>query len=140
MGLPGLSRMTKNQLRDLASALFPGLCTDNLTVSAIREKIEELDIAQRNVRSSSSAGDSQPFTDGTGGNIGAPDCKCGELATIFRVSNRYSVNLGRLFWVCRKERDDPGRCNYFAWHDAIVCDLGVQTPDAPSSSTVDGFP
>ena len=141
MGLPGLSRMTKSQLQDLAAALFPGLRTDNLTVPAIRAKIEELDIAQREDRSSSSAGGSQPVIDGTRGHTGAPDCKCGELATIFRVSNRDSANLGRLFWVCRKERDDLGRCNYFAWHDAIVCDLGVQTPAAaPRSSAVDRRP
>ena len=101
-GLPGLSRFTRDQLELVAKGLDMRLRdVQNMSTYELRKEIAEHD--------------KKAYVTGEGRST-IPVCNCNSAASIFAVS-KAGPNNGKLFWLCRKERDNPKRCTIFQWDD-----------------------
>ncbi len=68
-----------------------------------------------------------------------PVCDCKHPASIFAVS-KAGRNNGKLFWVCRKERDDPTRCNFFQWDEQWRANRNTAAAAEPPASAAAAEP
>jgi len=60
-----------------------------------------------------------------------PPCMCGAPSNGMTV-RKEGPNTGRVFFCCRKQREEPGRCNFFQWAD--------EPPRAPQVQGADATP
>lgn len=51
-----------------------------------------------------------------------------------RTVTKEGPNVGRLFWVCAKLKEDPKRCTFFEWDDDPSAGPSTITPDVDPSS------
>jgi len=123
LGLPGLTRMCKSQLVELARVLLPEEDTSKMTVLQLQSLIRNHD--SKECQKAAKSGDKHK----PGSSI--PACLCGLPAIAFVVA-KDNQNYGRLFWTCRKEKDQ--RCEYFAWHDLLFAEQPLTTASGARSS------
>ena len=126
-GLPGLSRLTRDQLELVAEGLELRLRdVKHMSMYDLRNAIADHDKTAWVLY-------------GKAGCSIVPVCDCKHPASIFAVS-KAGRNNGKLFRVCRKERDDPTRCNFFQWDEKWRANRNTAAAAEPPASAAAAEP
>lgn len=61
-----------------------------------------------------------------------PNCKCGDIKSVYKVVKTEGANLNRPYFACEKGKKEFGGCDFFAWA-AEAAAPAVQSPSDPQT-------